>query len=117
MDDETLVLSLAGAALRQLGYEAELCGEGNAAIVRYQVALEGGRRFDAVILDLTVPGGMGGLETMTRLRRLDPQVRAILSSGYTEDPAALGHRAAGFAAFVGKPYSLAELREILERVV
>jgi PAS domain S-box-containing protein len=113
MDDEVLVLEMAGAALRQLGYEATLCRDGAEAIVRYEIALDAGRPFDMVILDLTVPGGMGGLEALERLREVDPKVCAVLSSGYTEDPAARDFARAGFAAFVGKPYALKTLEEVL----
>ncbi len=116
MDDEPLVLEMAGAALRRLGYATTLCRSGAEAIVQYQIGLDAGRRFAAVILDLTVPGGIGGPETLARLREIDPEVRGALSSGYTDHPAVTEPEAAGFAAFIAKPYSLQALAETLERL-
>ena len=113
MDDEPLVLEMAGAALRRLGYAATLSRSGAEAIVQYQIGLDSGRRFDAVILDLTVPGGLGGPETLARLREIDPGVRAALSSGYTDHPAVTDWAGAGFAAFIAKPYSLKAFEELL----
>jgi DNA-binding NtrC family response regulator len=103
--------------LRRLGYAATLSRSGDEAVVKYQVALDGGRRFDAVILDLTVPGGPGGVETLARLREIDPGVRAILSSGYTDHPAVTNWASAGFAAFIAKPYSLKALEELLASIL
>jgi PAS domain S-box-containing protein len=114
MDDEELVLEMAGAALRKMGYRVELCRAGAETIVRYQIALDAGKPFDAVILDLTIPGGMGGLETIRRLRDIDPRVSAAISSGYTNDPIATEYRAVGFKAFIAKPYSIKALEELLE---
>jgi two-component system, cell cycle sensor histidine kinase and response regulator CckA len=113
MDDEPLVLDMAGAAVRRLGYAATLCRSGAEAIVQYQIGLDSDRRFDAVVLDLTVPGGAGGPETLARLRQIDPEVRAALSSGYTDHPSVANWASAGFAAFIAKPYSLKSFEELL----
>ncbi len=117
MDDEPLVLEMAAAAVRRLGYAATLSRSGAEAIVQYQIGLDSGRRFDAVILDLTVPGGIGGPETLARLRQIDPGVRAALSSGYTDHPAVTDWAGAGFAAFIAKPYSLKTIEELLVNLV
>lgn len=117
MDDEPLVLEMSAAALRRLGYAATLCRSGAEAVVHYQIGLDRGRRFDAVILDLTVPGGPGGPETLARLRQIDPGVRAALSSGYTDHPAVRDWAGRGFTAFISKPYSLKELEELLVSLV
>jgi CheY-like chemotaxis protein len=117
MDDEPLVLEMSGAALRQLGYAATLCRSGAEAVVQYQIALESGRPFDAAILDLTVPGGLGGPETLARLRQMDPVVRAVLSSGYTDHPAVQDWAGCGFAAFIAKPYTLKAFEELLAALV
>jgi CheY-like chemotaxis protein len=117
MDDEPLVLEMSGAVLRQLGYAVTLSRSGAEAIVKYQIGLDTGTRFDAVILDLTVPGGPGGVETLARLREIDPGVRAILSSGYTDHPAVTNWASAGFAAFIAKPYSLKALEELLASIL
>jgi len=116
MDDEPLVLEMAGAAVHRLGYAATLSRSGAEAIVQYQIGLDSGRRFDAVILDLTVPGGIGGPETFARLRQIDPGVRAALSSGYTDNPAVTDWANAGFAAFIAKPYSIKALEDLLARL-
>jgi CheY-like chemotaxis protein len=113
MDDEPLVLGMAGAALRRLGYEVTLSRSGPEAIVKYQIGLDAGKRFDTAILDLTVPGGPGGPETLARLREIDPGVRAVLSSGYADHPAVIDWAETGFAAFIAKPYSLKALEELL----
>ena len=117
MDDEPLVLEMAGAAVRRLGYAATLSRSGAEAIVQYQIGLDSGRRFDAVILDLTVPGGKGGPETLARLLQIDPGVRAAFSSGYTDHPAVIDWAGAGFAAFIAKPYSLKAFEEVLSTLV
>ena len=87
--------------------------DGNEAIDLYRQAMSGGELFDAVIMDLTVPGGMGGLETMAVLRRIDPLVKAIISSGYTNDPVMSDYKQHGFCGFVAKPYKFDELAEVL----
>jgi DNA-binding NtrC family response regulator len=76
-----------------------------------------GKSFDAVILDLTIRGGMGGAETVKKLREMDPDVRAIASSGYSDDAVVSAHQEQGFKAFLRKPYSLDTLREVLNNVL
>jgi len=117
MDDEQLVLDMAGAAVRRLGYAATLSRSGAEAIVQYQIGLDSGRRFDAVILDLTVPGGIGGPETLSRLRQIDPGVRAALCSGYSDHPAVTDWAGSGFTAFIAKPYSLKAFEDLLAKLV
>jgi CheY-like chemotaxis protein len=108
---------MAGAVLRRLGYAATLARSGAEAVVQYQIALDAGRRFDAVILDLTVPGGPGGPETLARLREIDPAVQAALSSGHIDHPAVADWAGAGFAAFIAKPYSIKAFEEALARLL
>jgi len=117
MDDAPLVREMAGAALHRLGYAASLCNSGAEAVVQYQIGLDSGKRFDAVILDLTVPGGLGGPETLARLLEIDPGVRAVLSSGYTNHPAVNNWAGMGFKAFIAKPYSLKAFEELLATLV
>jgi CheY-like chemotaxis protein len=117
MDDEPLVLEMSGAFLRRLGYAATLARSGAEAIVQYQIGLDAGRRFDAVILDLTVAGGCGGPETLARLREIDPAVRGALSSGHLDHPAVADWAGAGFAAFIAKPYSIKAFEEALARLL
>ena len=86
IDDEDFIRDLASAMLVKLGYEVALAEDGQTALAMYRDALEAGAAFNAVILDLTVPGGMGGKAAMRQLLSIDPNVRAIVSSGYSNDP-------------------------------
>ncbi len=117
MDDDQGELDLTKACLEYLGYDAEFATHGTAAVERYAGALAAGRRFDAVLLDLTVPGGDGALSAIQRLVVLDPGVRAIVSSGYSNDPAMARHADYGFAAVLPKPYCLDDISRVLSRVV
>lgn len=100
-----------------LGYEVEVATEGKEAIKRYADAQAIGQPFSAVILDLTIPGGMGGKETMRRLRQIDPGIKAIVCSGYSNDLVLANYEAHGFQAMVAKPFELAELSNHLYSLV
>jgi PAS domain S-box-containing protein len=117
MDDEPEILNFAQAALKRLGYEAELARDGAEAIRRYTAATESGNPFAAVIMDLTIPGGMGGQEAIKRLLDIDPQVRAIVSSGYSNDPVMADFQKHGFRGVVAKPYEVKELARVLREVI
>jgi PAS domain S-box-containing protein len=109
MDDEEPIRQLITRMLEPLGYSVTTTADGVEALRKYEDARVKGDPFSAVILDLTVPGGMGGKETIQRLRALDPAVRAIVSSGYSEDPVMARYREFGFCSVVAKPYRLHEL--------
>jgi signal transduction histidine kinase/CheY-like chemotaxis protein len=117
MDDEDFIRELASVMLDKMGYEVTTAQDGQAAVNRYKEAMAASHPFDAVILDLTVPGGMGGKETMRRLLALDPNVRAVVSSGYSNDPVMANHAAYGFCGAVKKPYLVQELSQLLNVVV
>jgi CheY-like chemotaxis protein len=117
MDDEELVRAVTGELLRALGHEAAVAEEGAEAIVLYTAARDAGRPFDVVILDLTVRGGMGGEETLRRLREIDPAVKAVVSSGYSDDEIVASFRDHGFCAFLKKPYNIGELSRVLAKTL
>jgi len=117
MDDEPLVARTAERALGRLGYQVVVTHDGAAAVARYAEERAAGRAFDAVILDLTVPGGMGGEETMTRLRELDPEVRAVVSSGYAAGSTMADHQARGFREVLEKPWRIEDLGATLDRIL
>jgi CheY-like chemotaxis protein len=103
--------------LQKFGYEAETANDGEEAIERYTTAKSGGMPFDAVIMDLTIPNGMGGCEAARRLRELDPKVKAIASSGYSLDPIMANYRDYGFCGVIPKPYRPEDLNRILKEVI
>ena len=117
MDDEDTILRVGAALLRRLGYEVAIARDGDEVLRLYEQALTAGRRFDAVVMDLTIPGGMGGKECIVRLRALDPAVRAIVSSGYSNDPVMAEPTKHGFRGVITKPYQLKELSNTLHAVI
>jgi PAS domain S-box-containing protein len=117
MDDEDFIRDLATAMLEKMGYQVAVAPDGQAAVSIYQEALETDKPFDAVILDLTVPGGMGGKEAVQKLASLDPTVKAIVSSGYSNDPVMADHARHGFCGAVNKPYLIEEMAQVLDTVI
>jgi len=117
MDDEKIVRRAVGGMLERLGYSVEITENGEEAIDKYKEAMNSGERFDAVILDLTVPGGLGGKETIEKLLKIDPDVKAIVSSGYSTDPVMANYEKYGFSAVVAKPFDLKELNEVIGKVL
>ncbi|CAD7773650.1 MAG: Sensor histidine kinase RcsC [Candidatus Methanoperedenaceae archaeon GB50] len=117
MDDEELVRKVIGEMLVFLGYEVEFAKEGIEAIELYKKAKAQGQPFDAIIMDLTIPKGMGGKETINKLLEIDPTVKAIVSSGYSTDPVMTEFTKYGFKGFIIKPFKIKELGEVLYRVI
>ena len=117
MDDEQIIRDVAGEILKHLGYDVAFAEDGAAAIEVYREAKESGKPFDAVILDLTIRGGMGGKEACEQLHLLDPEVKAIVSSGYSNDPVMTNFKQYEFVGAIAKPYNMKEISEILRRVV
>jgi PAS domain S-box-containing protein len=116
MDDEELILELAEVLLRQLGYDVVQAKDGHEAIECYRQAQATAQPFSAVIMDLTIPGGMGGKDAVRRLREIDPDVKAIVSSGYSNDPVMAKHREFGFSGVVIKPYQIEDLARALNQI-
>lgn len=117
MDDEDLVRETLTRLLESLGFEVTGTEDGEQAVDAWRAALAEGAPYACVVLDLTVPGGVGGLLALRSLLALDPTVRAIVSSGYSEDPVMSEPAAYGFTDVLSKPYTLSELASVLGRVV
>jgi len=117
MDDDLGVLQVATKFLSLSGYQVDTVPNGDMAIKAYQEALTSATPYTAVILDLTIPGGMGGKEAIAILKKMDPQVKAFVSSGYVSDPVMIDSQAYGFIAAIEKPYRLIEIKEMLERLI
>lgn len=113
MDDEELVREVTRSMLEDLGYTAVTVTEGREAVQVFRQHQEAGTPFDIVIMDLTVPGGMGGREAAVEILALDPQARLVVSSGYSNDPVMADCRKYGFAAALVKPYMVHELESVL----
>jgi signal transduction histidine kinase len=117
VDDEEMIRDVLRQLLESLEYTVECVEDGNEAVVAYQRAQAAGQPFAAVILDYTIPGGMGGLETLAHLRALDPQVTTLISSGYANNPVMADWAYYGFRGVVAKPYTMAQLQEALYNVL
>ena len=117
MDDQKPVLKMAGRMLGQMGYETAVATDGAKAIEMYRDAYESQKAFDLVILDLTVPGGLGGEMTIPELLKINPKVKVAVSSGYSNDPIMANYAEYGFVSVVPKPYSKAQMAEFLNMIL
>jgi PAS domain S-box-containing protein len=117
MDDDEIVRESSRRVLEELGYEVVLACDGAEAIDVYQKAKNAGIPFDAVIMDLTVPGGLGGKETIRRMLEIDPGAKVIVSSGYSNDPVLAEYRDHGFKGVVTKPYRIKDLSDTVYSVI
>lgn len=117
MDDEEVICELVTHTLTPIGYTVTEANDALTCIRLYDEAMKAGKPFDAVIMDLTLPGGMGGQEAVKRLIALNPAVKAIVSSGYAMDPVMSNHREYGFCAMLAKPYEIADLARVVNEVV
>jgi PAS domain S-box len=117
MDDEDTIRNAGGEMLTYFGYQVILARDGQEAIRLYKEAKETGKPFDVVIMDLTIPGGLGGIETITVLRQIDPEIKAIITSGYMSDVVMSEYERYGFSGVVTKPYQIDELNEVLMKVI
>jgi PAS domain S-box-containing protein len=117
MDDEGIIRLVITQHLRNLKYEVEAAGNGAEAIELYKKAMESGKSFDAVVMDLTIPGDMGGKEATKRLLEIDPKAKVIVASGYVDDPIMAEFRKYGFKGVLTKPYEIYELDDMLRNVI
>jgi PAS domain S-box-containing protein len=117
MDDDDMVRATTSEMLKRIGYEVVGSAEGNETFEIYKTARNTGEPFDAVILDLTIPGGMGGKETIIKLLEFDPGVKAIVSSGYSSDSIMANYLQYGFSGVLTKPYQTKDLSSVLQKAI
>ncbi|MBU0699452.1 MAG: response regulator, partial [Proteobacteria bacterium] len=116
MDDEKMIRDLAKNMLERFGFDTDVAKDGANAIKLYKKAMDSGKPYDAVILDLTVKEGLGGKDAVKSLLKIDPQVKAIVSSGYSNDPVITDFKEYGFIGALAKPYSMEDLHDVLNKV-
>jgi signal transduction histidine kinase/CheY-like chemotaxis protein len=117
MDDDEMIRDLTMELLESIGLDPSFARDGEEAIAVYESARNSGKAFDAVIMDLTIPGGMGGKEAIEEIRKLDPNVKAIVSSGYSDYPIMAEYEKYGFMGALPKPYQLSDVTRLLERIL
>jgi len=116
MDDEAMLRELVRKLLQKVGYEVDATATGEEALEHYQEAQKNKRPFSAVIADLMVPNGMGGQELIQKLLEIDPEVKALVTSGYSDDPVMANYREYGFSGAISKPFTLADLQQKLKGI-
>ncbi|MBL7995579.1 PAS domain S-box protein [bacterium] len=117
MDDEEDIRDITSRILKKIGYESAAAGDGIEAIKMYKEAKDSDNAFDAVIMDLTIPGGMGGKDAIKKILEYDPHAKVIVASGYSNDPVISDFRKHGFSGFIVKPYDIEEFRILLHNVL
>jgi len=117
MDDDKLLKEMMGQMLEMMGYEAEFARDGAEAIELFKKARESGKPYDTVILDLTIPGGMGGKEAIKKLLEIDPELRSVVFSGYSDDPVMSNYHKYGFSGMMSKPFDMQTLGKVLHDVM
>ncbi|MQY62974.1 MAG: response regulator [Calditrichaeota bacterium] len=117
MDDDDLIRKALVRLLDDLGFEIVSAADGSAALKLFKQAHSAGKPFRAAILDFSIPGGMGGVETLERIREVDPQVKAIVTSGYANAPIIAHYEDYGFQGRLAKPFTAAELSKVLGEVL
>ncbi|HEY8994075.1 MAG TPA: ATP-binding protein [Lacunisphaera sp.] len=117
MDDEEGVRTIASTVLLRMGLDVTAVADGESALVEFEKARNSNRPYALLIVDLTIQGGMGGRETVEAIRKLDPLVPAIVSSGYSSDPVMANYQSYGFQAMVAKPFGVSALAEVVRRFI
>ena len=113
MDDEDMVGEIACQMLKYLGFDGIWVANGAEAIQEYDKQKKAGQAYAAIIMDLTIPGGMGGREAIVEILALDPEVKAFVSSGYANDPIMVNYKDYGFVGAIAKPFDIAAVQQIL----
>lgn len=117
VDDEEMIRMLATEMLLNLGYDVEAVNDGIAAIELCMEAKQNGNSFDAIIMDLKIPMGMGGKEAVVEIARIDPRIKKIVSSGYSNDSIMANYEKYGFNGVIAKPYRIGELSQKLHELL
>ena len=117
MDDEEEIQEILGKMLQHLGFDVDFASEGENALSQYTLAFQQGIPYVATILDLTIPGGMGGKETLRQIKTLHPDAAVIVSSGYSNDPVMARFQQFGFSGVIAKPYNLLDLSKVLSQII
>lgn len=117
MDDEDYIRRTAAKLLEHIGYETTTAARGEEVLDLYRESLDESRPFDVVVLDLSVNGGKGARETISELRQLDPEVRAVVTSGYATDPILNDFRRFGFTAALSKPYTVQTIEQAIAKAL
>ncbi len=117
MDDDALVREVSERILNKLGHSATLCDEGGQAIELYEQAMEKKTPYDIIIMDLTIPGGMGGQEAVKQLLEIDSTVISVVASGYSTDPVMANYKEYGFKAMITKPYTLEKMQQVIDQAI
>lgn len=117
MDDDEAIRSITSQSLQMLGYEVKCVKNGEEAISMYKTAMNEGNPFNAVIMDLTIPGGMGGKEAIKIVREIDPQANAIVFSGYSNDSILAEYKSYGFDGCISKPFKIQELSALIQKII
>jgi len=117
MDDDEMILKSSGKLIKKMGYLVDFARDGEETIALYKDSIVSGHPYDLLIMDLTIPGGMGGLETIQKLKKIDNGVKAIVSSGYSNDPVMAEFKQHGFCNVVIKPYKMDTLSQVIENVI
>ena len=117
MDDESMVRDVGLSMLAYLGFEADAAADGLDAVEKYKQAIIEGKPYKLLIMDLTVPGGIGGKEAIRVIKKINPDVKAIVSSGYSNDPVMANYRSYGFSGVIVKPYRVNDIRDVVKKVL
>lgn len=117
MDDEDMVCEIAGQIFEYLGYDVVTTKDGAEAISVYQERLEQGMPFDMVVMDLNIPGGIGGKEAVKDILAIDPNAKVVVSSGYSTDPLMINYAENGFSGVLAKPFEVAVVETLLKDIL
>jgi len=115
MDDEPYIRDAFGELLKRMGFDVEYAAEGDELLHTLRVATSEGHPFNAVIMDLSIPDGKGGKETIGELRKFDHEIKAFVSSGYSDDPIMVNPESFGFTDKISKPFRSCELKDLMQK--